>query len=92
MGGWQEIEVPRAKGDLHVIASQFLDRSLERRDDASRLLVQRARVELSRVANERSWSQLERFEPDDDAVRQLLIDAGTRALEELLEQANEARP
>jgi exonuclease SbcD len=71
-----------------LLASRLL--SLERRDDASRLLVQRARLELLRVTDERSWSNLERPEPDDEAVRRRLIDAGTRALEELLEQTNEA--
>lgn len=73
-----------------LLATRLL--SLQRRDDASRLLVRRARQELLRVTDERSWSQLERPEPDEEEVRQRLIDAGTRALEELLEQANEARP
>jgi exonuclease SbcD len=73
-----------------LLAARLL--SLLHRDDASRLLVQRARVEMSRVMDERSWSQLERSKPDEDTIRRLLIDAGTRALEELLEQANEARP
>lgn len=70
-----------------LLASRLL--SLERRDDASRLLVQRARLELLRVTDERCWSHLDRPEPDDEAVRRQLIDAGTRALEELLEQTNE---
>jgi hypothetical protein len=72
-----------------LLAGRLL--SLERRDDPSRLLVQRARLELLRVMDERTWSQLDRLEPDEQTVRQLLIDAGTRALEELLEQTNEAR-
>jgi len=72
-----------------LLAGRLL--SLERRDDPSRLLVQRARLELLRVMDERTWSQLDRLEPDEQTVRQLLIEAGTRALEELLEQTNEAR-
>jgi len=72
-----------------LLAGRLL--SLERRDDQSRLLVQRARGELLRVTDERTWSQLDLVEPDEEAVRQLLLDAGTRALEELLEQANETR-
>jgi hypothetical protein len=73
-----------------LLAGRLL--SLARRDDASRVLIQRARVELLRVNDQRIWTRLDRSAPDDEAIRRLLIEAGTRALEELLGQTAEARP
>jgi len=65
--------------------------ALSRRDETARDLIRRARGELQRVNADRTWSLLDPAELDDERVRQLLLDAGGRALEALLAQ-EEDRP
>jgi hypothetical protein len=74
---------------LGLLAGKLL--ALEAGDERGRLMVQRARRELTRVADERTWAKLEPPELDESRVRALLIDSGRRALEELLTQVRETR-
>ena len=67
-----------------LLAARLL--ALERGDESSRSLVRRARVELVRAAEDRAFGLLDPAALDDEAVRRLLVEAGTRALETLLEQ------
>jgi predicted phosphodiesterase len=72
-----------------ILAARLL--MLERDEGEARLWIQHARRELQRTADDRRWSRLENPQLDEAAVRRLLIDAGTRALAELLEQTRESR-
>ena len=60
--------------------------ALERGGDEAERLIRQARRELRRVLDEPYWARLDRSELDDDRVRELLIESGVEALEELLLQ------
>jgi DNA repair exonuclease SbcCD nuclease subunit len=83
-----DLETLATRGDPPgLLASRLL--SIERGGDDARLLLQQARRELQRTADDRRWLRLEPVELDDTAVRRLLIDAGRRVLAELLEPSRE---
>jgi len=55
-------------------------------------LLPQARRELSRVAGDPRWGYQEPVRLDDERIRQILLGAGMRALEELLRQASPGGP
>ncbi|MEA1926788.1 MAG: DNA repair exonuclease [Candidatus Auribacterota bacterium] len=86
-----DLDISRLVGgkDLPSVLARYL-KGLE--DDApfSRGLVEKARHELRRLDGSARWAEVSRkdFDPSE-AVKELLLKTGTRALEELLEQSDE---
>jgi DNA repair exonuclease SbcCD nuclease subunit len=81
------IDLPRIAGDETppaLLARHLL--RLQRGEAEATELIRKARARLKAEDDDPRWSQLERCAFDDDEVRRLLVDAGMRALEELLAQ------
>jgi hypothetical protein len=70
-----------------LLARQLL--ALERNDPDGAALIRAGREELNQAASHRNFSSLAEPDLDDAAVRELLLRAGYRALEELLAQQEE---
>ena len=87
-----EIDLESLAGEDHppgLLARKLL--ALEKGGEQATTLLQQARRELMRVSDDRIWAQLDPVELDDRMLHRLLLDSGTRALEELLEQVGEGR-
>jgi hypothetical protein len=81
------LDLPEIAKDGHpagLLARRVL--ALEERGPEADELVRGARARMEQVAAERSWQTLEPRALDDEQVREMLIDAGNRAIEELLRQ------
>jgi hypothetical protein len=87
-----EIDLESLAGEDHppgLLARKLL--ALEKGGEEATTLLQQARRELMRVSDDRIWAQLDPVGLDDRMLHRLLLDSGTRALEELLEQVGEGR-
>ena len=76
--------IAQASGPPGLLARQLL--ALVNQEEDARQLIREARHRLKKEAISSAWSQLEGIQLTEDRVRELLLQAGSSALKELLEQ------
>ena len=76
--------IAQASDPPGLLARQLL--ALVNQEEDARQLIREARHRLKKEAISSAWSQLEGIQLTEDRVRELLLQAGSSALKELLEQ------